>query len=222
LGSNNLPAIFYPPNTWVTSTAPSDYTLNFAFGINNSNQLTGQIYQGDALYGFFWDPAHNIFATLPVFPDGTYTVGNGINNLGHITGTGTIPGSYDALFWSKEGGSVDIGRLNASAYTAGGGINDNDEVVGYNVPELAGFYWSQGTGLLPLPSLGGSVSAAFGINATGMIAGYSSTPDGVTHATLWNDHTSTPQDLGSLKVGGNSYARGLNNRGTVVGYADAR
>jgi probable HAF family extracellular repeat protein len=65
------------------------------------------------------------------------------------------------------------------------------------------------------------MSAAFGINVSGMIAGYSSTADGTVHATRWTDHTSAPQDLGSLKVGGNSYARGINNKGQVVGYADS-
>jgi probable HAF family extracellular repeat protein len=219
--SPNIPALFTPPNTWLLLDQVSNYYLNFAFGINDSNQLTGQIYQGNGVFGYFWDPAQNVFTLLPVFPDGTYTVGNAINNLGHIAGTATLPGAFHGLFWTAGGGSRDIGGLNGSAYTAAGAINDRDEVVGYNVPELAGFYWSQPTGLLPLQSLGGSMSAAFGINVSGMIAGYSSTADGTVHATRWTDHTSAPQDLGSLKVGGNSYARGINNKGQVVGYADS-
>jgi probable HAF family extracellular repeat protein len=219
---DDVPAFFIPPNTWIPLTAPSDYTLNFSFGINDYNQLTGQFYSG-AVHAFFWDPATDAFVFLPIFPGGFHTVGNAINNSAHITGTGSAAdGAFHALFWTRDGGTQDIGVLNGSTYTAGGAINDNDEVVGYNDPELAGFYWSQATGMLALQSLGGTMSPAFGINRLGMIAGYSSLPDGTTHATLWNDHTSVPQDLGSLGNHGNSFARGLNNRGQVVGYSDAR
>jgi len=46
-----------------------------------------------------------------------------------------------------------------------------------------------------------------------------SVPDGTIHATLWSGHANAPQDLGTLG-GTNSYARGVNNRGQVVGYSD--
>jgi len=216
---NDVPAFFQPPNTWTPLPNSPGYYLNFSFGINNSNQLTGQFYT-DPVNAFFWDPANSIFFFLPTLPGGFHTVGNSINDFGHITGTGSTPsGSFDALLWTAGGGSQDIGSLNGSGYTAGGAVNNNDEVVGYNSPELAGFYWSQSTGLLPLQSLGGTMSAAFAINRHGQIAGFSSTADGTIHATLWSGHATAPQDLGTLG-GTNSYARGVNNRGQVVGYSD--
>lgn len=101
-------------------------------------------------------------------------------------------------------------------------MNDNDEIVGLNSPELGGFYWSSATGIVPLQSLGGARRPPFGINNSGMISGYSTTSTGATHAALWSNYLAAPTDLGTLAGGGNSYARGLNNNGMVVGYSDVQ
>ncbi len=124
------------------------------------------------------------------------------------------------LFWTAATGSQNIGQLANSLYTAGESVNDNDEVAGLNSAELAGFYWTAATGIVRLESLGGTQSPAFGINNSGMIAGYSTTAAGVTHAALWANYLAAPLDLGTLAGGLNSYARGLNNSGMVVGFAD--
>ena len=208
---------------WVSlPQQPGDDSRNYSFGINDANQLTGQRYQGSTVHAFVWDPAAQSIVYIPALPGGIHTVGNAINNLGHVTGTGNTGIAYTGLFWTPEAGSQDIGSLAGSQYTAGQGLNDHDEIVGINSPELGGFYWSGATGMVALQSLGGSMSPAFGINNGGMISGYSTTSTGATHAALWSSYLAAPMDLGTLPGGTNSYARGLNNNGMVVGYADAQ
>lgn len=68
-----------------------------------------------------------------------------------------------------------------------------------------------------LGTLGGTISYATAINASGHIAGYAFLADDINHhATLWND--SVINDLGTLG-GSLSAAYGINNTGQVVGYA---
>lgn len=199
---------------------------NFGFCINKFGQVTGQQYGDPDLYvhAYIWEPKKGIKTVLPSIPTGgVNTVGTAINDRSHVTGTGDNPqiGGYEAVLWlSPTAAPTLLGQLGTDGYTAGEGINNLDEVVGLNSPTLAGFYWSHATGIVPLQSLGGTISAAFGINDGGMIAGYGGTAAGTVHAARWDHYTDTPQDLGTLLPGGNSYARGINNLGQVVGFAD--
>jgi probable HAF family extracellular repeat protein len=66
-----------------------------------------------------------------------------------------------------------------------------------------------------LGTLGGTSSAAYGINNNGQIVGYTyMSGDAAYHATLWNGGTMT--DLGTLG-GINSAAYGINDSGQIVG-----
>lgn len=67
-----------------------------------------------------------------------------------------------------------------------------------------------------LGTLGGSTSSARAISSNGLVAGYSTTATGATHAFLWQN--GVMQDLGTL--GGNmSMACGVNSKGEVVGWS---
>src|SRR5262249_6153241 len=67
-----------------------------------------------------------------------------------------------------------------------------------------------------LPDLGGGVSIAYDINEAGLIAGEASNTANRTHAVLWTN--GVIRDLGT--VGGlDSSARGISNRGQVVGFS---
>ena len=68
-----------------------------------------------------------------------------------------------------------------------------------------------------LGTLGGTRSAAFGINTAGHIVGYSDTAEGQQHAFLYNGGSLI--DLGTLG-GENSYANRINDLGLVVGRAE--
>jgi probable HAF family extracellular repeat protein len=70
---------------------------------------------------------------------------------------------------------------------------------------------------MDLGTLGGTNSAAFGINNIGQIVGSSQTPgDGTQHAFLYGGGLIT--DLGTLG-GTESQADGVNSRGLIVGWA---
>jgi probable HAF family extracellular repeat protein len=72
-----------------------------------------------------------------------------------------------------------------------------------------------------LGTLGGNVSengsAAWGINDSGEVVGYTTTSSGGTHAFLYSG--GRMQDLGTLPGGGFSFARDVNDSGQVVGYS---
>ncbi len=196
--------------------------LNYAFGINDAGEVTGQRYVGEVVSAFRWKPLTQAYATIDPLPNrGAHTVGNAINNVDRLTGTASTNGRWHAIFWSRKHGTLDIGGIPGQVYTAGNSINDQDEIVGFAGADVnTAFYWTHATGMIILQTLGGAKARAFSINASSAIAGYSTTSDGTTHAALWSDKNSAPQDLGTLPGGENSYGRSVNNSGTVAGYAD--
>ncbi len=72
--------------------------------------------------------------------------------------------------------------------------------------------------VLDLGTLGGTDSAAYGINSAGQVVGYSDTTGGAAHAfrTAANSAITAGDDLGTLG-GSYSYAYGINSAGQVVG-----
>lgn len=68
---------------------------------------------------------------------------------------------------------------------------------------------------VPLGTLGGPRSAAFGVNESGQVVGAADTEDGTFHAFVWDDGVMT--DLGTLTGGDVSTAFSINNDGVVVG-----
>ena len=66
-----------------------------------------------------------------------------------------------------------------------------------------------------LGTLGGSESAASGINNNGQVVGYATTASGGAHAFIYQHPNGPMQDLGW--PGYNSYASGINDQGQVVG-----
>ncbi len=206
---------------YVTLPENSGNALNYAFAVNDSGQVTGQRYIGQVVSAFRWNPAAGTYGTIDYLPNGLHTVGTAINTRGDITGTGSTRDQWHAILWTKKNGTLDIGGIPGQSYTAGSGINDQDEVVGFGGGDVsAGFYWSRATGPIPLQTLGGTKAGAFGINSSSVIVGQSATSDGVTHAVIWPDKNSAPQDLGTLPGGANSYGRHLNAAGAVAGYSD--
>jgi len=73
-----------------------------------------------------------------------------------------------------------------------------------------------GGGVLDLGTLGGPSSRGYAINGSGHVAGSSTTATGATHAFVWTPGEGM-RDLGTLPGGTSSIARGMNDRGEVVG-----
>ena len=82
---------------------------------------------------------------------------------------------------------------------------------------LAPLAWAQDYGVLQIPTLGGKLTRAFGVNDAAQIVGTSDTADGNSHAFLWRKGTHL-QDLGTLG-GPTSEASAINAAGQVVGTA---
>ncbi len=215
--------VFWSASTGFVSLGESiGDSRNYGLAINDSGAITGQVYTGEVVHAIFWQPGNPRVRFLPTLPNGLHMVGYDINNLNHITGNGTVPsGRYEAFVWSRQQGSTGIGFVPGASSTLGHAINDNDEVtgIGYVGSGTSGFYWRRGTGMVILQTLGGSIGAGLDINLAGKIAGWSSVASGATHAAIWDDYTSTPQDLGTLPGGTSSYGSAINNTGQVAGYA---
>lgn len=175
---------------------------------------------------------------LTAFEPVKTVVATAINNLGHVTGTVTAAGGeildFPFLFNGDQTGSGGgFGNHTAFAYA----LNDKDQVVGTaatsvpvgTFPVLSEAYlYSAGGTTINLDGRSGGVSAAYGINNSGLVTGSWSTGtcqveynlgcgslDGLgdTHAFLYNGQMN---DLGTL--GGNfSEGRGINGHGVIVG-----
>ena len=205
---------------------PADGFLNFshggAYGINDSNEVTGQRpIGGSSNHAFLWSPGMRRPRDLGTATGGSDTFGDGINNLRHITGFANDSlGRFQIFAWNNNGGFHLLGYVPGSTDTGGYGINDRDEIVGagYIASGVLGFYTSASTGKMLLQTLGGNQSAGVAINQTGVIAGYASLPSEIYHATIWATPTSAPQDLGTLGGSNASSSAGaINNLGQVVG-----
>ena len=102
-------------------------------------------------------------------------------------------------------------------------INDAGQVAGTlnpgQDPQVApprAMLYTPGVGTQDLGTLGGILSVAYALNEHGQVAGYSTTATGAVHAFLWTPGAGM-RDLGVLDGGTSSRARGINDRGDVVG-----
>lgn len=143
-----------------------------------------------------------------------------------IDAKGTIVGSYRSggsgpstrAFALRDGSFDDLGALDGtSPYgTYASAIGSSGEVVGASgigARSSHAFRWSRAH-LTDLGTLGGSFSAATGINHRGEIVGYSTTArDERSRAFVYSD--GSMRDLGTPP--GDSYAAAINATGEIVG-----
>ena len=98
------------------------------------------------------------------------------------------------------------------------GLNDNGNVVGYNVQgdKYQAFVYSQSSGSsIDVGSLGGQMNAACAINGSDQVAGYSQDANGNLSAFIYTKDGGI-KALESLDGGVSSEAFGINNSGQAV------
>ncbi len=95
-----------------------------------------------------------------------------------------VPGlagsDYDSAYGINEAGTTVVGGSFFSGGDGHGWVND-------------------GTTTAELPTLGGDYTIAIGVDASGLIAGISRTPDGKMHLVTWQDGSIT--DIGAADYG---------------------
>lgn len=199
-------------------TFPPDPNLK-AYGLSINNQGHVLVSMGyDAPGEGFYLCAGQPCALLNY---GASWVGNSINKFDEVSGS-FFAGTNIAFF-----GSMVIGYDRAVG-GPGSGFGLNSETKASNqygqatgaaqfpgTPGQQAFKYSAGSGMVGLPTLGGTNSEGRDINKWGDVAGHSEVTSGAnTHAFL--HHANMVTDLGTL-AGLDSWAYGLNNQRTVVG-----
>ena len=214
-----VPAFWSASTGWVALTS-SPVSGSYGYSINDSGAMTGQLYNSNgSLRTFLWrlgGPLH--------FTSTNSQAGYDINNNNYIVGNFLSRDGlrYEAFVWSKVSGTVAIGFVPGASSTLAHAINDNNEAtgLGYLPSSTTAFYWKKGTGMVLMQTLGGSIGAGLDINLAGTIVGWASNASEQTHACLWGNYTSAPQDIGVLPGGTISYAYGINDAGQVAGFSD--
>ena len=181
--------------------------------INSAGQVVGTTCSEDDCGVFLWQ---NGVKTDVSPPDAWYTVATAINSVGQVVGHGySLIGSdgFTTLAWSWEHDvmtaldpEADVRDVNTSAND----INAAGQIVGVYDSHAA--LWENGS-MIDLGTLGGTRSAAFGIDPAGRVVGQSDRASGEPHAFLWENGVMT-----DLNIPGNaSTARSINAAGQVVG-----
>ncbi|HLF55747.1 MAG TPA: hypothetical protein VI942_02765, partial [Thermoanaerobaculia bacterium] len=143
----------------------------------------------------------------------------GINNLGQIVGWSSTNGGSlgaHAFLYSDAEGMIDLTPSSDTGSAAD--INDAGQVTGYKTASLGyshAFRWYEGSfvdlGVLP----GFASSFGWAINATGQVAGSSSSASGNSEEFFRSIEGGGLQSLGG--VGEHNVALGINASGQVVG-----
>ncbi|HEX7314291.1 MAG TPA: Calx-beta domain-containing protein [Pyrinomonadaceae bacterium] len=208
--------------------------------VNASGLVVGQSEDGGLQdRAFVWQSGVGMQALTA--PWGTPIRAFGINDAGQIAGSANLSTSGTHAFVTVGGVAIDLGTL-GGAVSVATEVSETGEVSGYSyitVPQgsitqsFHAFRWKDANAnnqsdsgeMLDLGVLAGDKNSyAYDINNDGTVVGYSETGapgnGNVTRAFIWTSANGL-QDLNVVVPGTNwtfREARGINNRGQIVGY----
>ena len=198
-------------------------SLAAAYDINKRGDIAGfSTLAGDEVVrAFLWRRGE--LHDLGTLPGGTNSIAYAISDRGAVVGhADAADGQEHTFLWHRRTGMIDLGPLslggdpdNTRAYA----ISNRGQIVGVAQDDqrrTRGFLWERGE-MTDLGTLGGSRSAAMGINNRNEIVGAATAEDDVEWvAVRWRDGQIQPLNA----PGRWSEAHAVNNRGDVVGWAE--
>jgi probable HAF family extracellular repeat protein len=200
-----------------------DYTVSWAYGINNGGRIVGAEIDAShrtSAVEFFGDRQSRIIGTLGGFSDSA----SAINNFGQIVGDASEPDTGIRRPFRCDGSDPLVVLGSYGVRGSALAINDAGGIVGYSYDDEGhghGFFTTGSGPLQDIGGLGGVESYAEAINGLGQIAGSAATPDGTMHAFVCNSLGSL-EDLNGLIDPSSgwtlNYGRGINDRGQIVGF----
>ncbi|HSU65669.1 MAG TPA: DUF4082 domain-containing protein, partial [Tepidisphaeraceae bacterium] len=207
-----------PPSTFsgngVTDLGTFGGFKSEANAVNSLGQIVG-VSNADASTSAFLSSGGNV-NSLGTF-GGTYSIATAINDSGTIVGSAYGPTFPRVAFESNGGTLIDLGQMDPDTASQATAINTAGLIVGFAYSrsgEGRAVSWSTGQISL-ITTLGGTISAAFGVNDSGWIVGTSSLAGDLnTHAFVRKNGATI--DLGTLG-GSGSDALAINNSGQIVG-----
>jgi len=146
-----------------------------------------------------------------------------INNAGRVAGEAKVDlvNEYHAFLWNP---TADLGDIGGRQFAIARALNDQGQVVGYaRSPEpgadLRAFLWEDGAATWLGTFEDGGNSYAYGINNSGMVAGWAVNATYDQRAFVWEEGLGIT-DLGALGGRHSRCSGGINDAGQVVGWSE--
>ncbi len=196
-----------------------------AYAMNNLGHVTGasSMYPGIGQEAFLWREYGMMgLGHLPGGPLASST-GEGINDLGQVTGHSLSSEGSRAFLWDAENGMINLGTLPGDERSHGFAINNRSQVACTSVRDTTRTVciWEPEVGMQPIGPIpgGGAAVEVVAINERGQITGLAHAPSG-TQAYLWDPEEGfTLCGLMSGPEPAFTVAWGMNDDGVIVGMA---